>query len=134
MWIWRKFHSKPYKAELYFCPFHPLQTWSNEGYFLIVYHTTLFDFICSLKKLRWNRNGLRAYWESCGKISLKSVARTLSSPSLARNRPCVSCQTQIKREKCAESIVSDKLIRYVNTIMLILFLELQDKVVCKWCF
>ena len=75
------------------------------------FHIIFFLFF-RRKKSRWNRNGLRAYWESCGRISLKSVARTLSSPSPARSRPCVSCQTQIKREKCAESIVSDKLIRY----------------------
>ena len=68
----------------------------------------------SLKKWRWSKNGLHGSWENSGRTSLRSVERILSSPSLARNRPCVYCQIQTRRARWGGSTVSGKQIRYFH--------------------
>lgn len=88
--------------------------------FTVLDHTDycLFDviYICtfSLKKWRWSKNGLHGSWENSGKTSLRSVEKILSSPSLARNRPCVYCQIQTRRARWGGSTVSGKQIRYFH--------------------
>ena len=71
------------------------------------------------KKWKWSKNGLHDSWESSGKTSLKSVARTLSYPSPERSRPCVSCRIQIKRAKCGGLIAFVRQIRYSNGVNII---------------
>ena len=88
--------------------------------FAVMAHTyyCLFNviYICtfSLKKWRWSKNGLHGSWENSGKTSLRSVEKILSSPSLARNRPCVYCQIQTRRARWGGSTVSGKQIRCLH--------------------
>lgn len=70
------------------------------------------------RKWRWSRNGRPDCWGSWGKTLRKSVARTLCSPSRARNLPCASSPTPTRRERCDGSTVFVKRTRWQLFILL----------------